>query len=295
MTIPALHTLDAAITLGDLKGRIGEPVLSQTCGDELLIESVASLADAAPGALSLCKIAGDKGVSLAMESGASVILVSEAFLIPSDANSAYVTVTNPARWFAKAMTCLFQGDDPPAIHATAVVEDGAKIGPGCHIGAGTFIGHSVVLGANCRIGPNSSLGVSGLAVEYDEDGLPVPYPHLGGLVIGRDASIGANCVLVRGILETTEVGDHTKIGNLVNIGHNCRIGENCWVSSGTVLCGSAVLGRNAMIGANATVKNHVQIGEGATVGVGSVVTKPVAPGRGVFGVPAKPLATMRPL
>jgi len=82
---------------------------------------------------------------------------------------------------------------------------------------------------------------------------------------------------------------------MVNIGHNCALGENCWISTGAILCGSVKLGNAAMIGAGATVNNHASIGNGAIVGIGSVVTKSVADGKRVFGVPAKSLATMRSL
>jgi len=295
VTIPASHKLDTPIALGALKSRVAEPVLAQTCGDDVMIEAVASLGDAAPGALAFCKVSGDKGAALAADCKATLILVGEAFDIPADDDSDYLTVANPARWFVRAVSHLFPEVGKGYVHPTAVVEEGAQIGADCRIGAGTFVGRDVILGANCRIGPNCSLGGAGLAVEFDENGVPLPYPHLGGLIVGADVIIGANCIIVRGILESTEIGEWTAIGNLVNIGHNCRIGANCWISSGTVLCGSATLGQGVMIGANVTVNNHVNVGAGGIVGLGSVVTKSVAAGRRVFGVPAKPLKTMRSL
>ncbi|MCY4239119.1 MAG: hypothetical protein OXC93_12355 [Rhodospirillaceae bacterium] len=295
MTIPALHKLDTPIALGALKSRVAEPVLAQTCGDDVIIEAVASLGDAAPGALSFCKNSGNRGASLTADSKASLILVSEAFDIPVDDDSDYLTVANPARWFVRAVSHLFPEEGKGYVHPTAVVEEGAQVGSGCRIGSGTFIGRDVILGTNCRIGPNCSLGGAGLAIEYDENGVLLPYPHLGRLIVGAAVTIGANCVVVRGILESTEIGERTTIGNMVNIGHNCRIGENCWISSGTVLCGSAILGKGVMVGANVTVNNHVNVGAGGILGLGSVVTKSVATGRRVFGVPAKPLKTMRAL
>ena len=295
MTIPASHRLDQPIALGALKSRVAEPVLAQTCGDDVMIEAVASLDDAAPGALSFCKVSGDKGAALAADCKATLILVGEGFDIPADDDSDYLMVANPARWFVRAVSHLFPEVGKGHVHPTAVVEEGARIGADCRIGAGTFVGRDVILGANCRIGPNCSLGGAGLAIEFDENGVPLPYPHLGGLIVGADVTIGANCVIVRGILESTEIGERTTIGNLVNIGHNCRIGANCWISGGTVLCGSATLGQGVMVGANVTVNNHVNVGAGGIVGMGSVVTKSVAASRRVFGVPAKPLKTMRSL
>lgn len=293
--ILASHRLNTPIALGALKSRVAEPVLAQTCGDDVMIEAVASLGDAAPGALSFCKFSGNKGAALTADSKASLILVGEAFDIPAGDDSDYLTVANPALWFVRAVSYLFPEEVEGHVHPTAVVEEGAQIGAGCRIGAGTFVGRDVILGANCRIGPNCSLGGAGLAVVFDENGLPLPYLHLSGLIVGAGVTIGANCVIVRGILESTEIGERTTIGNTVNIGQNCRIGANCWISNGTVLCGSVTLGQGVMIGANVTVNNHVNVGAGGMVGMGSVVTKSVAAGRRVFGVPAKPLKTMRSL
>ena len=227
--------------------------------------------------------------------GASVVIVGADFPTAENQQKCLLTVADPARWFVRAMSALFPADPETFVHADAVIEEGAVIGAGSHIDAGVYIGSSVQLGRNCRIGPNSSLGVSGLAVEYDEDNLPLPYPHLGSLIVGDGVCIGANSVVVRGILEPTRIGDNCQIGNMVNIGHNCSVGANCWISTGAVLCGSASLGLRVMVGASATINNHVSIGDGATVGLGSVVTKSVTPGKRVFGVPAKSLATMRKL
>lgn len=44
----------------------------------------------------------------------------------------------------------------------------------------------------------------------------------------------------------------------------------------------------ARIGANATLLPGVRIGSGAIVAAGSVVTRDVAPGSTVIGVPARP-------
>jgi acetyltransferase-like isoleucine patch superfamily enzyme len=49
----------------------------------------------------------------------------------------------------------------------------------------------------------------------------------------------------------------------------------------------------AMIGAGATLLPRITIGKGAIVGVGAVVTKDVAPGSIVMGVPAKETGKVR--
>ncbi len=59
--------------------------------------------------------------------------------------------------------------------------------------------------------------------------------------------------------------------------------------SGKMKVAPTVLGRRSFIGANAVIMPGVKIGDGAVVGAGAVVTKDVAPGTIVAGVPAKPI------
>ena len=53
------------------------------------------------------------------------------------------------------------------------------------------------------------------------------------------------------------------------------------------------VGRGASIGSGATIMCGLTIGEGALVGAGAVVTRDVAPGTTVAGVPARLLSRSR--
>ena len=294
MEVSARHSLPSPITVDALVALVSEPVSGCIGPTDLEIDSVAPLSDGAKGAMVFCRKTGDTGGEMVARSAASVIVADVNTPVSERASQCVICAENPARWFIKAVELLFPSP-VPSIHAGAVIEPGAQIGDGCSIGPGTFIAACVTIGKNCMIGPNCTLGTPGLAIEREQDGAPVRYPHLGDVVVEDGVSIGAGSVVVRGILEDTRIGTGTQVGNMVNIGHNCVLGENCWISTGAVLCGSVKLGNAAMIGAGATVNNHVSIGNGSVVGIGSVVTKSVADGKRVFGVPAKPLATMRSL
>lgn len=123
------------------------------------------------------------------------------------------------------------------------------------------------------------------------------------------------------------IGAETKIGAFVEIQKNARIGARCKISSHTFVCEGVTIedecfvghhvcfindryprataghgqlqteadwqvvpthvGRGASIGSGAVILCGVKIGVGATIGAGAVVTKDVAAGAIVAGVPAR--------
>lgn len=91
--------------------------------------------------------------------------------------------------------------------------------------------------------------------------------------------IPINCQIGGGLLLIHPVG--------VVIHPEAIIGPNCLILQNTTLVGGVALGGHVDIGAGAKIIALVAIGENARVGANAVVTKPVAAGTTVVGIPAR--------
>jgi UDP-2-acetamido-3-amino-2,3-dideoxy-glucuronate N-acetyltransferase len=122
------------------------------------------------------------------------------------------------------------------------------------------------------------------------------FVNLYGCRIGKDCKIAAFVEIQRGVC----VGDRCKIEAFafipsgvtiedeVFIGpHVCFTNDRIPMAVGDWKVVPTLVKKGASIGANATIICGVTIGEKALVGAGAVVTKDVAPGTKVVGIPAR--------
>ena len=108
---------------------------------------------------------------------------------------------------------------------------------------------------------------------------------LTAIDIHPGAKIGKRFFIDHGftvIGETAEIGDDVTIYQSVTLG-----GTN--PSGGEGGKRHPTISDNVVIGSGAQVLGPIEIGEGARVGANAVVTKDVAPGATVIGIPAKPV------
>ena len=219
----------------------------------------------------------------------------------------HIVSGNPRLDFIRTLTEFFTPTPETGIHPAALIEIGASVGKNvsigafariashvsigdhCVIGSGVVLEGDVTLGQKCIIKPNSVLGGQGFGFEYNENGEPLHFPHVGKIVIEDDVWIGSCTTIELGTLGATTLQRGCKIDDLVQIGHNVTIGPKTLVMANTVICGGVVIGEKCWIAPNSVIKEKIRIGHRVTLGLGSVVLRDIEDGLVFAGVPAKPI------
>lgn len=145
----------------------------------------------------------------------------------------------------------------------------------------------IEIGTNTRIHTGVVIGTDGLGFERDQDGKLLKFPHFGKVKIGSNVEIFPNCVIHRGSLGDTIIGDGCKIGGCSQIGHNVNLGRNVLIGSHVVICGSAKIKDNVNIWSHSTVDHGIEIGQECEVGAHSYVRNNLPPNAKAIGVPAE--------
>lgn len=111
--------------------------------------------------------------------------------------------------------------------------------------------------------------------------------------ISRWAKLGHGTVICAGVIVTTNVviDAHVQINVGCTVSHDVSIGAFSTLSPGVHVSGNVSIGRDVFIGTNACIINGkadspLVIGDGAIIAAGACVTKAVAAGLLVAGVPA---------
>lgn len=285
---------------------------------DLAIRGVASLANAEPHQLAF--LANPRYISALAGTRAGVVVLRaehvDACEVPAlIADDPYVAYAKIAALFEHVSAA------PIGIHASAVVEPGARIAAGASVGAfctiaadaviedGAVIGPHCVIGEACMVGtqsrlgarvtlvarvrlgnrvlihPGAVLGADGFGIANDA-GTWVKVPQLGGVRVGNDCEIGANTTIDRGALEDTVLEEDVRLDNQIQIAHNVFIGAHTAMAGCSAVAGSARIGRHCLIGGGAGVLGHLTIADRVTITAMSLVTHSI-PAAGTYssGVP----------
>jgi UDP-3-O-[3-hydroxymyristoyl] glucosamine N-acyltransferase len=300
--------------LGELASRLGAELRGSA---DVEVTGVKGIEDAGPSEITF--VANPKYAGLARTTKAAAVLVDPGF---PDISPATLRLKNPYHAFSRALAMFYQPPSySPGVHATAVIDPSAEIGPGAHIGAYVVIGPNVRLGPNaillphvviypgvkagshlfahahavirenCELGDDVTLengaivGADGFGFSKNELGQWEKIPQSGPVRLGDRVDIQANACVDRATVGATEIGAGSKIDNLVQIGHGSKVGSDTLVCAQTGLAGSSVIGNNVILAGQTGIAGHCTVGDGVILTAQSAVSHDVPPGKMISGSP----------
>jgi len=177
-----------------------------------------------------------------------------------------------------------------AIHSTAVVDPGAKLGSDVEIGPYSVIGAGVELGDGCKL--QSHVVVTG-NTRVGANCKIFPFASIGhipqDLKFGGEESrlsIGENTVIrehvtmnpgTKGGGLETRVGAHGYFMVGAHVAHDCQVGDHVILANNATLAGHCVVEDHAILGGLSAVHQFVRVGAYAFVGGMSGVENDVIP------------------
>jgi len=182
------------------------------------------------------------------------------------------------------------------------VDVGVRVAPDTTILPGVHLLGDTVVGEGTRIGPNAVLRDTSVGA-----GCVIDASTLEGATVAAGVTVGPYCHLRPGAqldadvhlgnyveVKASRIGARTQVGHFSYIG-DAEIGADVNVGAGTVTVNydgkdkhRTRVGDGAFIGSDSMLVAPVELGKGARTAAGSVVTKDVAAGELVVGVPARP-------
>ncbi len=287
------------------------------------VRGVATLDTAGPDEISF--ISSDAFLKQFKATRAGSVIVQKKVKLPASSNAALLIVDNADLAVAQVLTYFAppvphpdQGVDASArVAKSAVLGEGAAIGPfvvigqrtrlgrNCRLHPGVIIGDDVTIGDDCEFFPHvvvreritignrviinagSVLGTDGFGYRWDGT-KHAKIPQIGTVIIEDDVEIGSCVCIDRAKFSETRVGRGTKIDNLVQVAHNVRIGVHCIITGQVGMAGSVTLGNGVVLGGQSAIRDHIRLGDGAMVAACSAVADDVDAKSVVSGLPALP-------
>jgi len=284
---------------------------------EVEINAVVGIDEAHVGDITF--VSNPKYAAKARTTKASAVIVSSDF---PEIQTATLRSSNPYLTFARAVELFYEAPKPPLgidssarIAASAMVGEGASIGPfvviedDVHIGKGCTLYPFVHIARGARIGDNFKayahvsvrefcqignsvilqdgvkIGTDGFGYAKKDDGSYYKIVQSGVVVLEDDVEVGANSTIDRGTIGETRIRRGAKIDNLVQVGHASLVGENSLLCAQVGLAGSSKIGRNVILTGQVGVAGHLEIGDGVVVTAQSGIGHDVEPGKIVSGSP----------
>ena len=177
-----------------------------------------------------------------------------------------------------------------AIHPTAVVEPGARlgervrVGPYCCLGPEIELEEEVVLHPHVVVAGRTRIGAGTTIYPFTALGNPPQDLKYKGepsrLVIGRKTTIREHVTVNTGTAGggmETRVGDGCLLMAGVHVAHDCILGDGVILANQVTLGGHVSIGDGAIIGGLSAVHQFVRIGRNAMIGGMSGIEQDVIP------------------
>jgi bifunctional UDP-N-acetylglucosamine pyrophosphorylase/glucosamine-1-phosphate N-acetyltransferase len=269
-----------AFEVGWLRGRIGD-VSPSTATGELYLPDLVALARADDRSVAVLELEDD-GTLLGVNDRAQLadaelemrLRINEAHM------RAGVTIVDPVTAY---------------IDASVEIGEDVIIEPGVILRGRTAIGREAVIRAgsqvfDTRVGERTVVWASVLEDSVIEADVTIgPFSH-----VRRGAHIGAGVELGNyAEVKNSVIGRGTKSHHFSYLG-DADVGERVNIGAGTITANfdglrkhRTRIGDGAFIGSDTILRAPVSVGEEAVTGAASLVTRDVAPGTTVVGVPAR--------
>ncbi|MBI4195920.1 MAG: acyl-ACP--UDP-N-acetylglucosamine O-acyltransferase [Betaproteobacteria bacterium] len=187
------------------------------------------------------------------------------------------------------------------VHATAIVDPGARIAPDVQIGPYAIVGPDVEIGPGCRVGSHAvinghtRIGANNRIYQFVSLGeAPQDKKYAGEqtrLEIGDNNTIREFCTFNRGTAQdagVTRVGDDNWIMAYVHLAHDCQVGNHTVFANNAQLAGHVHVGDHVILGGFTVVHQFCRIGAHSITGMGSIVLQDIPPYVTASGNSARP-------
>ncbi|MEI5638997.1 MULTISPECIES: acyl-ACP--UDP-N-acetylglucosamine O-acyltransferase [unclassified Pseudoalteromonas] len=190
-----------------------------------------------------------------------------------------------------------------AIHPTAIIESGARLGENVSVGPYSYIGNDVVIGDNCKIeshvvikGP-SEIGSGNHIFQFASVGEACQDKKYKDeptkLIIGDNNIIRECATIHRGTIQdegVTKIGSNNLFMAYTHVAHDAVIGNNVIFANNASVAGHVHVGDWVILAGNSGVHQFCKVGAHAFVGMYSGVNQDVPPFVTTTGTPARPVA-----